>query len=230
MKQYIIHTSIIKSILPVLFVIIVSPSFAQKVHCDYTLLSPIYDYSIDAAQHDRYKGIVTVTIKTKAGDTKQTITYAPSDWELLSYTCSSMSFVTGYYTNRERFGKTQGGAVVIEEGRDVDIVVADFNFDGKEDFAVKDGYKFGDYKPFFRFYFQDDNGHFIEQTDFPYQGIDAITNTLPLDVDSLNQTVSYMKDRIYLSVFRYNSRKNTWKEIKPVKFKDWLEQCKNSIK
>ena len=212
-----------------LFVIIASRSVAQKTHCDYTLLSPIYDYSIDAAQHERYKGTVTVTVKTKTGTVKQTVFYSPPDWQWLSYLCNSMSFITGHNTVHEQMIKTGGKIVVFEEGRGVDIVVADFNFDGKEDFAVKDEFR-GNYKPFFRFYFQDDNGHFIEQTDFPYEGIDAITNTLPLDIDSVSQTISFMKDSGYLNVFRYNSHKKTWQEIKPVKFKDWWEQCKTSIK
>ena len=190
-------------------------STLAQTHCSYTKISPTYDYFIRTTEYatkdSDYVGNVSIVIKTKARQKKVGgFTYPIMDGLGPQFNCTSRSYITGYNQN-----------AVAPDGDCGDIVVADLNFDGREDFAIKGEFTNG-YGQLYRIYLQDGPGHFREETDLIGRGVeDWITKTFPVEISAKNKTLTFWSTlNAYTDenvVFRYNSTTHKWKNIKESK-------------
>ena len=131
----------------------------------YSQLSKIYDYSItfNEMQEGVNNSNVSVAIIRKTD--KKVIQTIVSSYQGFGFNCSSRSYITGY--NKD---------TLTYDGDWANIVVADFNFDGKEDIAVKTGAA-ANGTEYFDFYIQNNNGQFIKD-DFLSANIKATVHTI----------------------------------------------------
>jgi len=108
------------------------------------------------------------------------------------------SYVTGQNKNKEALDNEYG-----------DFVVADLNFDGKEDLAIKYD-SGGNAGPIYTFYVQQDSMHFKKDVFLSEKML-----FFPIDMDSKSKTLTTHAHAdaygYYQSVFRYNSKTKKWK-------------------
>jgi hypothetical protein len=184
---------------------------AQKFRCTYSHLSDTFNYSLVCDKGinengDEYIPRIHVSIIRKS-DKKlvQKITSYNSDpLGDLRFFRTSRSYITGYRKNAS-----------IVDGDYGDIVVADFNFDGREDFAVKtDQCPTGAGYETFDFFLQDKHGKFIKDKFLttkmigcPYE-IDTRKHTLLISVPIL------CGSELWTRKFKYNPATGKWKEGK----------------
>jgi hypothetical protein len=178
---------------------------AQRQKCLYRKLSKIYDYAItyNIAQGD--VSDVHISIIRKSDKTVvQNIRSQSEDEQYRRFNCSSRSYVTGYNKNAE-----------VIDGDWGDIVVADLNFDGKEDFAiVRAQAPTGAGIEVFDFYLQNKDGKFVKDIFLSSQ-----MELCPSKIDTHNHiltTESYgsASAKIYRQRFKYNPATGKWANIK----------------
>lgn len=132
--------------------LLIFPRLLFAGNCVHTALSEIYNYAVtttiknekiidlSVSLQDKTTGKIFAKIKVPINRHKRTSLLGVYD------NCNSRSFITGHNEK----------APVID-GDYGDIVVADFNFDGKEDFAIKVNMG-GNAGPYYFYYvFKDDN-------------------------------------------------------------------------
>ena len=120
------------------------------------------------------------------------------------FNCSSRSFITGFNKNAP-----------CVDGEWGDIIVADFNFDGKEDFAIRKRQSPMDapIEPV-DFYIQNDKGQFIKDS-----YLSSEFDILPDKIDARNHTISIeygigANPEPVTVVFKYNTVTQKWQKIK----------------
>lgn len=127
-------------------------------------LEPFYD------EDSTYKNVILHIYRKDDDNSIQEIPLPHAAASLFYYSGNSRSYFTGY-------GKDEDAA----EGMYGDIVVADFNFDGREDFAVM---REVGHAAFYDFYLQTTAGKFEEEK--------WLTKNMELfpDIDSIQQTLT----------------------------------------
>ena len=124
------------------------------------------------------------------------------------FDCSAVgSYVTGKHAKDEGDDNYWG-----------DFIVADFNFDGREDFAVIDDYF--NTGAIYEFFTQTQNGRFVKDSFlsggyFPNK-IDRKNKTLTTDTTAT--TWGYME-----TVLKYNPTTKKWRVLKSVHRKQWIK-------
>ena len=115
--------------------------------------------------------------------------------------CSDVrSYITGYNENAMAFDSDFGS-----------IIVADFNFDGKEDFALKND-SGGNSGPTYSFFLQNQNGKFIKDI-FLSEQMEFFPSILNKKNKTLTTFVFVSYSRNSKMVYKYNSKKKIWKRI-----------------
>jgi hypothetical protein len=127
--------------------------------------------------------------------------------EIFKYCDTNKSFITGKNQNKEDVENDFG-----------DIIVADFNFDNKEDFAVKreEG---GNGGPLYNFYIQVENKKFILDN--------FLSNTMmwfPFEMDKTEKTLAtYVRSNSAEDekvIYQYDVEKREWKILKRQKYRN----------
>lgn len=185
-----------------LFLLFAVPCFGQK--CIHKNLSKDFDISVEVTRFSDKQmdeTLVNIIIQKKSGDKPQEIEFVSESLFEESYmSCDAvMSHTTGVNKDLKVVDNDYG-----------DIVVADLNFDGKEDLAIKKA-EGGDAGPLYFFYLQTGEGEF-EIDDF-------LTDSMayfPFVIDAKAKhliTLVYANDyQMNETVFELKGKKN-WKEV-----------------
>ena len=165
--------------------------------CNYSKVSNLFDFNLivdkmkDKDSEDVSQAYLKIITKDKK-ETIQTIEFIPES-SMMSYECSSRSYITGFNKNEEAMDGMYG-----------DLVVADFNFDGKEDFAIARDIGFTE---FYNFYLQQNN-HF-EISDFLTTNLRGFPS-----LDTINKTLTTSNatgvDGLETQVFQFVPEKSTY--------------------
>jgi len=193
-----------KNVLIIIFSFLFLQCYAQK--CTHTNLSKKYDYTTTIKRkvvNERECEIIVLSISNKLTKVEQIILLNSDGLckgDLLN--CNS---VRSYITNINY-------KVVAKENDFGDFIIADLNFDGKEDIALK-AESVGNGGPIYKFYLQNNKGNFIEDkylSDtvlfFPFL-IDVRSKKLITDV----RANTYQKCK---TSYQLDVKSNKWKIIK----------------
>ena len=172
----------------------------------YTHLSAVYDFrlSYDVIDSDDRKfvrnahiSIINKSDKIVVQRIRSFFDEGPIDY---AFNCTSRSFTTGFNKNVDAIDGDWG-----------DIIVADFNFDGKEDFAVRTGAPGmgAPYEPC-DFYIQNSNGKFVKD-----EYLSSEVQCFPDKIDSQTHTLSMViavgaNPEVYKHIYKYNSKTHKW--------------------
>ncbi|PQJ09423.1 hypothetical protein CJD36_019465 [Flavipsychrobacter stenotrophus] len=182
--------------------------FAQKKSCKYSNLSRIFDFEINVTdkQTDSFEHIenLTVIVRNKTTHKTQKLYYSTTE-VTIPFDCVGRSYVTNV---------NKGESVT--DGDMGDIVIADLNFDGKEDLAVRSeaSNAFGQ---LYTFYFQNKDGSFIENSDFLKIGSLEFPTVFPTNINVKTKILTFkiainaMKKRTVK--FQYNSKIDKWVKV-----------------
>ncbi len=148
---------------------------------------------------------IKLTILNKATKRQQIIKFLPGLYfeGIFKSDSASRSYTTGY-----------NKSVAVADYDFGDFVVADLNFDGKEDIAIKYD-SGGNGGPFYNFYLQDAEGNFNKSNYLTER-----VGSFPQEIDSEHKTIT---TQIHANVsqegrttFRYDPKTKTWRLIKHV--------------
>lgn len=185
-----------------LLFLISSISYGQK--CNHTNLSKAYNFSVKLERiKDSSACKITLNIldKVTSKELQRIIINSEFIFEKDFKDCSK---IRSYSTN------------INEKEIDVDndfgdLIIADFNFDGKEDIAIKKD-SGGNGGPLYEFYTQNTNNKFIKDT--------FLSNTLEFFPSYINKSKKTLTTLVHANVyqrckmvFKYNSKWNKWKRI-----------------
>jgi len=191
---------------PVLWMLLLNSSHAQE--CMHTNLSYKFNYNLKLSRkkngdNGHGTGEVTLSIYKKNSVLIQTVNFeAPFLFEGVFGNCHNVrSHVTEY--NKDN---------TVADFDFGDLIVADLNFDGKEDFAVKYD-SGGNGGPSYRFYIQDSNGSFkldrfltSNVGSFP-EYINAMRRTLTTHINANGKTKNE-------KTYKYYPKTKKWRMIK----------------
>lgn len=170
----------------------------------YKNLSRVYDYKIDLRYKKRsdgyYEKSLTVTLYDKSGNFKTRIENVEFDsWKDIDHFRVG-SKISGVDNHGDEIGDSE------------DFIVADFNFDGREDFAIKNNVG-GNRGALFSFYIQNQNGTYkLDQ-----YLTDKVLFLPDLDKESkslITWTYQQLGLYTYLNYFRQNKSLGTWEFYK----------------
>lgn len=146
---------------------------------------------------------IKLIILSKIGNHQQVINFSPG-WffeGVFMSDSASRSYTTGYNKSVEVADYDFG-----------DLVIADLNFDGKEDIAIKYD-SGGNGGPVYNFYLQDNEGRFYKSNYLTDR-----VGSFPREIDTKHKTIT---TQIHANVryegrktFRYNPKTKTWRLIK----------------
>ena len=192
-----------------LFTVAFVRTYSLAQECMHTNLSRQFDYKISATRKlagDSTYYIVKVVLSIYSKKSKklvQKINIAESNslYDAFKSCKTVRSYITGYRKNADVLDYDYG-----------DLIIADLNFDGKEDFIINGGYSV-DAGPTYIFYMQDSPGHFVLN--------EVLTDSLasfPTHINPRQKTLT----QIYVSVsgyqvtktFRYNTQTQKWRLAK----------------
>ncbi len=145
----------------------------QSVLCTYNPVSAKFNFSIIVTKYsnDGKKPVeINIAVSGKSNSSPPVnITFRPEYW--INNSCSATSYIGRSNTNEgiENYNK---------------FIVADYNFDGLEDFAIVN-YEGGNGGPRYTYFFQDVNNHFIKNKAFPLQD-----GFFPKKIDNQNKTLT----------------------------------------
>ena len=139
-------------------------TFAQT--CNHTDLSLKYDYNVsverekDKNNNLRVSKLTVEIINKSTMKTEQTIVINPEelDGNVFTNCNNTRSYITGYNNKKEVMDVDPG-----------DLIVADFNLDGKEDLALKSG-RGGIAGPDYKFFTKRKDGTFQKDDSLPSVG------------------------------------------------------------
>lgn len=201
-----------------------APKIVHKALCRYTKLSEEFDFALavdmDTAGNEVPVRIYLKVISKANGETLQTLIIEEPDMIYNAFDCVGRSYSTGHNADE-----------LIVDDNSGDIVVADLNFDEKEDFGLA---KNNGFHVYYHFYLQDENGNF-EFNKY------LTTNLMgfPNKIDSIGQTIETLNRWSYHGVvyntFKYNKTTGKYKEIRRQGFggeknellMDWLNGVDN---
>ena len=134
------------------------PSFLSGQDCYHKDLSRVYDFKtkisrVDLSEDPADSCVISVTVLNKTGHVIQSIEVKSGYLFKESFaSCSeARSFTTGKGMKAKAVDNDYG-----------DLVVADFNFDGREDIAIKTVF-IGNGGPEYSYYVQDKKRHFVRE-------------------------------------------------------------------
>lgn len=196
----------IKSLLLILTFIIAATSSGFAQRCEQNDLSKKYDYVISAVKTKTANGEqpeiseIRLQIRSKADKKQlQKIVVKPDLLFQDAFTkCSAArSFVTGKNKNAEATDNDYG-----------DFIVVDFNFDNREDFAVKRD-SGGNGGAFYEYYIQDKRGTFKKDAFLTDQ-----IGYFPGTIDARRKRlITYIHANAYgynENIYKYNSTTGKW--------------------
>jgi hypothetical protein len=177
-------------------------AFAQD--CVHTNLSKDFDFKINTKHflgegHDSDSVDVTVTAISKIGNKSHNIHFGTRSFYDDSYLkCSNVrSYSTGFNKNNEVADNDYG-----------DLVVADFNFDGKDDFALKyNGW--GNSGPGYNFYVQQSGGSFAKDA-YLTDSVFYFPQSLNVKKKQLIVGTRAGANGVHERTYQYNAAKNSW--------------------
>ena len=178
--------------------------------CHFYRISADFDFVIslnrDTGTIERIVKQVELSIYQKGTDNVlQRISFTPACGLGYVFRHVSRSYTTGYNSN----------AIAID-GDYGDIVVADLNFDGRADIAVKDEFTNG-FGQLYRFYLQDKEGRFKEQKDLLMTGETDFVPVFPSKIDSAKRTLTFWRPmnayEARITVYKCNSTTNRFVQI-----------------
>jgi hypothetical protein len=197
-----------KKIVLIIFLMVFYQNYGQK--CFHTNLSKKYNYGTSSVlgktteQADDGIFEIRIEIVKKGPDKKrQHIVFFSGMMHFQPYSdCNAVrSYMTGFNENTDAMDNDYG-----------DFIVADFNFDGKEDLAVKreEG---GNGGPLYNYYLQNESGTFV---------IDIyLSETMiffPTEIDSNKKTLMTLVHanayQMNETTYKLNSTTGKWKEVK----------------
>jgi hypothetical protein len=171
--------------------------------CPHKNLSKIFDYEVTAVRTHKMlfdSAEVTLTIRKKRNSrAHQVISFTANSLfdDVFNKCNNARSFITGFYENAEVADYDFG-----------DIIIADLNFDGKEDIAIKYD-SGGPGGPFYNFYLQDDNGRFYKSN-----YLTDHVGSFPQEIDSEHKTITTQIHANFRqegrTTFGYNPKTKTW--------------------
>lgn len=202
------NQSEMKKFLLILMIILPAAQFGRAQRCEQTDLSKRYVYQISVdkskdADGDLRVSKINLRIVSKSNKTLIQKITVKSDllFETAYSDCSAArSFVTGKNKNAEASDNDYG-----------DFVVADFNFDGKEDFAVKRD-SGGNGGAFYDYYTQNNPGKF-EKDAFLTDEMIYFPGTFNTRKKRLITYVHANAQGFNENVFQYNAVKKKWKYV-----------------
>jgi hypothetical protein len=146
---------------------------------------------------------IKLVILNKSTNNQQIINFLPG-WffeGVFKADSASRSYVTGYNKSEE-----------VDDYDFGDLVIADLNFDGKEDIAIKYD-SGGNGGPIYNFYLQDNNDYFYKSS-----YLTDHVGSFPREIDIKHKTIT---TQIHANVryearkiFRYNLKTKKWRLIK----------------
>jgi len=117
------------------------------------------------------------------------------------------SYVTGQNVNKEALDNDYG-----------DLIVADLNFDGKEDFAIKDD-SGGNGGPFYKFYIQQKD-HSFKEDNFLSEKVGHFPAEMYPDLKTIVTHVHANVREHGESTYHYNSKLKKWRRTKHIYVRD----------
>lgn len=134
------------------------PSFLSGQDCFHKDLSPVFDFKtkirrIDLSEDLADSCVISVTVLDKTGRVIQSIEVKSGYLFKGSFASSrhTRSFTTGKDVNEKAVDNDYG-----------DVIIGDFNFDGREDIAIKTVF-IGNGGPEYSYYVQDKSRHFVRE-------------------------------------------------------------------
>lgn len=182
-----------KNFILLFFIIVFPTSYSQG--CVYSKLSKTYSFLVSFRD-----SFVTLTINNNKTGKKQVITYQAEFLIDEFESCNAVrSYITGYNKNTPIVDNDYGS-----------LIVADFNFDGREDVAIKND-SGGNGGPLYNYYLQNAKGIFVID--------DFLTNTVqffPSDINpaknQLITTVHATTMQLSETTYKLNTATGQWKK------------------
>ncbi|KOS05049.1 hypothetical protein AM493_02625 [Flavobacterium akiainvivens] len=184
-----------------LLLLFASCAFAQD--CTYTNLSKQLDFTVKAKRFEYANTSdsvdVDVTVIIKKGGRKSNVHFGTHSFYDDSYAqCGNVrSYTTGVNKDKETLNNDYG-----------DLIVADFNFDGSDDFALKyDGWS--NSGPGYNFYLQQKDGSFIKDD---YLSEKVFYCPESVDASKKELTVSAISGAVGMNrrTYRYDDKNKSW--------------------
>jgi hypothetical protein len=180
-------------------------AFGYSQNCIHTNLSKEYDFTTKSIVFKSTKELIdscaiTVEISKKGTDNKQAINFK-SGW-MFDGVFMDCNAVRSYSTG---INKT----VDVTDNDFGDVIVADFNFDGKDDLAVKIAFE-GNGGPTYAYYLQNSNGKFIKDK--------YLTETVSFFPDTIDAKNKVLITRVHANAYQRcettykQGIKGSWKE------------------
>jgi hypothetical protein len=173
--------------------------------CNYTDLSDIFDYNV-TLKRDKIQGEytssckVTISIVKKSNKSEnQTITYHSQF--LFDKVFKDCGFVKSYI-KKINLDKE------ISDNDYGDLIIADFNFDGLEDFAIKND-SGGNSGPTYDFYIQDLKGVFIKDT-YLSSKVEFFPSVIDFNNKTLITLVSIGATEQSEMKYKYDNKTKSW--------------------
>jgi len=190
----------------VTWILLLNNSHAQE--CMHTNLSHHFNYQISVSRTlDKDSVLTNAKIVLRIYDKhskklvqKIDVENSNSIYDAFKDCTKVRSYITGYRKNAEADDCDYG-----------DLIVADLNFDGREDFVINGGYS-ADAGPNYIFYFQDKPGHF-KLSHF----LSDRMASFPTYIDAKQKTlvqVYVLGRHQYTKTFKYNVHTRKWRLAK----------------
>lgn len=172
--------------------------------CSYKKLSKDFDFSVSLIQKKNDSIRVLIQITNKAFRKKiQTLKIDTEGLYIDAF--NNCNNVKSYST------KINSELPTGDENDSGNLIVADFNFDGLEDLAIKSDVG-GNGGPLYMFYLQAEDKKFYKS-----YYLSEIVEFFPIEINSTNKTITtflhanaYKKNR---RIFKYNQKSKKWKLI-----------------
>ena len=186
------------------FLIFLVSFFSQAQKCIHSNLSKLYNFSVELKRvndSNDCKIILNIIDKNNSKKVQKIIVNSEFIFEKDFKNCSEIRSYSTKINDKK-----------IDEDNDFgDLIIADFNFDGKEDFAIKKD-SGGNGGPLYEFYIQNNNQNFIKD--------DFLTNKLEFFPSSINKSKNTLTTLVHANayercktVYKYNSKLKKWKRI-----------------
>jgi len=179
--------------------------YAQK--CVHSNLSKEYDFKTSLIRETKNNELsneceVVINIINKTTKTGQIIKFH-SDW-MLNGDYKDCKTVRSYTTKFNH-------KAVAQDNDFGDLIIADFNFDEKDDIAIK-AESGGNGGPLYKFYLQENNKNFVED-----KYLSNIVTFFPVDINAKSKT---LKTKVYANayeqqetIYKANKINGNWKII-----------------
>lgn len=185
-------------------------SIAHANTCNFTNLSIQYNYQLARDESNKINetpvSTIYLTITDKLNQkAKQVLSFMQSNDVLPSYTCSARSYLTDFNIQQP-----------VIDGYYGDVVIADLNFDGRDDVAIASEFTNG-YGQLYKFYFQDEHGQFTENTNFITPQVESFAYPFPAKINPKNKTLTFVSRNgalhVFSATYQLNEKTGKWKRM-----------------